>query len=267
MKKSTKILLTIALCLIGAGMALAVWISMTSDVRVFGISSSAEVPLEHLSREIRDPIHSIHIQDVESSIQLLPSADGICRVEYVDSRLFSHEIQVESGVLTITRNDTSGWLDRVFSTTYERADLKLYLTDGIYDTLFLESISGDIRVGPEFTFTEARVSSVSGSVSFAAATTALLQAQSISGNLELSGNGRGTVTADSTSGDILLKGLDCGNLTARSVSGSISGTTTTAKHFVTETVSGRIQTPESDPNAPIWTLNTISGDIAITAAP
>lgn len=307
MKKATKIALITAAVLIVLGLILAALVFASSDpFSAYQNAGSGTIDIEHKDQQITEAFDSIEITDVPCDVQILPSTDGKCSVSYTDSRLFTHEIRVKDGTLTIQYKDISTWMDNLFTIYTGELYVNVYLPENAYEELDIQTTSGNVRVAEDFTFEQAELSSTSGDITFLGGTTDELELSTTSGSVEVSGadhqrldasstSGQVTLSGltaqklsassvsgdvrlenvtvldhtdlETTSGDIILDRLESGTLSASAVSGSISGTTTSPKDFDADTVSGNIRLPDPDATAGRWDLSTTSGSIHIEVKP
>ena len=303
MKKSKKILITVAVILIAVGMICGFCGIYSLGFNFNEISTSDFVTHTYT---VEDDFTNIIIEDAESNINFYKSNDDKCRVLCDEREKVTHTVVNENNTLTVRVKDERNWFERI-NIGFFAADMRVsvYLPKNKYDSLNVASMSGDIDVANEFTFDNAKVGSISGDVSVKAdvkqelnisstsgdviinniSATECINASSVSGEIDLS-NVKGKeifantisggvmltdtvasqkLKANSTSGEIDLKRCDAKNIVLDTVSGEISGTLLSNKQFITETTSGTVNVPQSVSNEECR-ITTVSGDIYIEIA-
>lgn len=303
MKKSKKILITVAVILVAVGMICGFCGIYSLGFNFNEISTSDFVTHTYT---VEDDFTNIIIEDAESNINFYKSNDDKCRVLCDEREKVTHTVVNENNTLTVRVKDERNWFERI-NIGFFIADMRVsvYLPKNKYDSLNAASMSGDIDVANEFTFDNAKVGSISGDVSVKAdvkqelnisstsgdviinniSATECINASSVSGEIDLS-NVKGKeifantisggvmltdtvasqkLKANSTSGEIDLKRCDAKNIVLDTVSGEISGTLLSNKQFITETTSGTVNVPQSVSNEECR-ITTVSGDIYIEIA-
>lgn len=303
MKKSKKILITVAVILIAVGMICGFCGIYSLGFNFNEISTSDFVTHTYT---VEDDFTNIIIEDAASNINFYKSNDDKCRVLCDEREKVTHTVVNENNTLTVRVKDERNWFERI-NIGFFVSDMRVsvYLPKNKYDSLNAASMSGDIDVANEFTFDNAKVGSISGDVSVKAdvkqelnisstsgdviinniSATECINASSVSGEIDLS-NVKGKeifaktisggvmltdtvasqkLKANSTSGEIDLKKCDAKNIVLDTVSGEISGTLLSNKQFITETTSGTVNVPQSVSNEECR-ITTVSGDIYIEIA-
>lgn len=303
MKKSKKILITVAVILIAVGIICGFCGIYSLGFNFNEISTSDFVTHTYT---VEDDFTNIIIEDAASNINFYKSNDDKCRVLCDEREKVTHTVVSENNTLTVRVKDERNWFERI-NIGFFVADMRVsvYLPKNKYDSLNAASMSGDIDVANEFTFDNAKVGSISGDISVKAdvkqelnisstsgdviinniSATECINASSVSGEIDLS-NVKGKeifantisggvmladtvasqkLKANSTSGEIDLKRCDAKNIVLDTVSGEISGTLLSNKQFITETTSGTVNVPQSVSNEECR-ITTVSGDIYIEIA-
>lgn len=303
MKKSKKILITVAVILVAVGMICGFCGIYSLGFNFNEISTSDFVTHTYT---VEDNFTNIIIDDAASNINFYKSNDDKCRVLCDEREKVTHTVVNENNTLTVRVKDERNWFERI-NIGFFVADMRVsvYLPKNKYNSLNAASMSGDIDVANEFTFDNAKVGSISGDVSVKAdvkqelnisstsgdviinniSATECINASSVSGEIDLSNVkskeifantiSGGVMLADtvasqklkanSTSGEIDLKRCDAKNIVLDTVSGEISGTLLSNKQFITETTSGTVNVPQSVSNEECR-ITTVSGDIYIEIA-
>lgn len=299
MKKSRKITVIIAVCLIAVGFIAALTAAM---MKGFNFTELNTMRIETKTYEIKEDFNDIIIQSTNSEIDFVLSMDDQCKVVCRQADSMANSVIAQDGELKIIQKDSRKWYDYFGFNFSKNASLTIYLPKKEYNSLALKTVSADALVPEELVFNEAQLASTSGDITFMAnaknklllkSTSGDVIAENISGNLVeakttsgeifLSDISSSEIRANSTSGDIkissstaenyaqlestsgsvIIDGFDAEDLVIKTVSGNAKGTLLTPKDFTTNTVSGRIRVPSSQSGAGRCKISTTSGNISI----
>ena len=234
-----------------------------------------------------DPFDAVEIHATCADVELRPSEDGVCRVEFQEEQRCA--ASVAGGVLHIQelRRRVGLTLDlsiggrQLLDVPMRDNALLVYLPAHTYRMLRAETRSGEIEVSGGLSFDRAVLRSASGDVEFRAAVQSELrihtasgdievkhsapermQLETASGDVELSGCGASSVTVRTSSGDVEFADCDETALDIRTASGDIDGRFSVPRAVSASSVSGEIDVPRSGSGAPC-VLHTASGDIDV----
>ena len=235
-----------------------------------------------------DPFDAVEIHAICADVELWPSEDGVCRVEFQEEQRCA--ASVAGGVLHIQelrRHRVGLTLDlsiggrQLLDVPMRDNALRVYLPARTYRMLRAETRSGEIEVSGGLSFDRAVLRSASGDVEFRAAVQSELrihtasgdievkhsapermQLETASGDVELSGCGASSVTVRTSSGDVEFADCDETALDIRTASGDIDGRFSVPRAVSASSVSGEIDVPRSGSGAPC-VLHTASGDIDV----
>ena len=141
--------------------------------------------------------------DYTADFKLLPSENGTCRVECMESEKICYSVTTENNVLHIECADRRTLFSRYkFSKAQRHATVRVYLPQGAYKSLEVKVTSGDIAVPAGYTFDTASLHSASGDIACCAEC--------------------GALSAQAASGDITLKDTSCGTLALGTASGAVT---------------------------------------------
>lgn len=285
MKKSKKILLIVSVICILAGCAMmaGAWFRLV-DMEPEELST---MKFEEKSHTITDTFSEIIINTSNSSIEILPSADGSCRVVCDDNEKLYHEVSVQKtengSLLYISQHNEWEWYETLGGLYWEeKPALKVYLPKTEYTILRADSGSGDITVAPDFSFHTVHTRSISGNTSLSdmevenmmvyssGGDIALRSIQveqdayleNVSGFTQVENLTASALTTFASSGDTVLEKVSSGYLNMSTVSGHMriySGNFSDTSHF--ETSSGFIEITDSVCGD--QTLYSVSGDVTL----
>ncbi len=178
-----------------------------------------------------DDMHfdALEVQSASGNIWLYSAAE-IKQVQFesTSGELFAKDLKSDSLTMKSTSGNVCVWTSNS-------------------EHILLQSTSGDVMLDNVHTGDTFHAMTVSGEISAAAITS------------------QNTLTLETTSGDISFSGLDAANGPVfETTSGDIEGSLSTGKRFSVKSVSGDVEVPADEPNAPLCVIQTTSGDIEIT---
>ncbi len=204
MKRPLKLLLCISALafVLGAALILGTFVAIGFDFSKLDSDSYEKKELE-----ITEAFFDIEITLFERDIRVLPATDGVCRISYYDSEKVYFSIAVEDGVLCIKQHDERAGVDFINIFSSGERETVLYLPEGLYGRLQIESGSSDISLGEKLSFAELDVSLGSGDMESFAELREGASVESGSGDIYLENVSGGSIALDVGSGDITV--LDC----------------------------------------------------------
>jgi len=174
----------------------------------FDFSKLSTENLQTNLHEISDSFHSISIDTDTSNITLLPSPDGTCRVECLETDKLRHNVKVEDGTLSVTGQDHRQWFDYI-GIFQKSPGLKLYLPERIYKELSIDTHTGNITLPKDFSFDSISIHATTADVSCEASATNAVEIHLTTGDLRLANTKTGTISLSSDTGDMKLEHIDC----------------------------------------------------------
>ena len=202
MKKNIVIII-VAICLIIAGAALACAALVAVD---FDFGKFSNVDYERNSYVLEGDIGKIGVIVQDHSVIILPSEDGICKIEVDESDNSKLEYRFAGNHLVIKMTDDRKWHDRISFFSAE-ADLVLYLPAGEYDRLSVETDAGDVKVSEEFSFTSVLASAGTGDIDFSAKTHKELSLSCSTGDITVRNVEPEDLCASVSTGNIVVENI------------------------------------------------------------
>lgn len=190
MMRSTKAWLTIGvlLVLIGAG---AVCCSMA--INGWKLPGSGSREFETRVCDIAEDFGSIIIGADAEDIELVPSQDGKCTVEFYESKQNKLSASAQDGTLRIEEHGKVNWWDNIGFFSFGRSKVTIRLPEAEYDSLTIEGATGDIVIPAGFTFTKLTIAAETGDVDCRASA--------------------GTLSIDTSTGDVRVEGMTAEEMT------------------------------------------------------
>ncbi len=227
------------------------------DPRRFNTVSFTDEQME-VSGDFRD----IRIHADLDAIRLIPSEDGICRVEFHEYEKMRHEVRTEDGVLDIRVTDDGVWYERIGIFT-ERPRITVRLPKNSYRNLTIETATGDVEFSSLSFEEDIEISPNTGETRLRDVTCRNFLSEGNTGEVELENViAAETLTIKRNTGDVELEACDAKSLRIETNTGDVSGILLTPKRFVAETVTGKIRVPDSGEGG-VCEITTGTGDIEV----
>lgn len=209
---------------------------------------------EQKTKTVEEAFHSISITDNTANVHLIPTTDGVCKIEYEQSKYITYDIAVSADTLTVNKVENRKWYHHIGFNFYNPT-LTVYIPAGTYGALTVVSDTSDVTVPSGFAFENFKIDISTGnvllsadvagdltvrtstghiSVSTASAATASLTAST--GRIEASNlTVAGSFTATSSTGDQKFYNITCANATMTSSTGDKEISSLTATESLTVT--------------------------------
>lgn len=235
-----------------------------------------------VTHSISESFSNLSMDVIDCDVRLVPSDDGTCRVECPESTTTTYSVYVEQGTLTIAAQKRALWYHFISIDLYTE-DLVVYLPQQIYQTLQLQTVSGNISLPQEFSFEDAHISTISGSLDSSCAVSGDATVETVSGEVSITrwtpkslgvqstSAGvslsqvvvSGPLQLETVSGTVQLTDCDADSLNIDTISSKVSASLRSEKTFSIQTVSGAVDVP-SGTSGGFCTISTVSGDITCT---
>lgn len=202
MKKNI-VLITIAICLIIAGIATAGAALAMADFNFANLSSEQ---FEDVNYTVDGDFEHILIATDIHNVTLTPSSDSVCRIIGSESKKFKIEFEIEDNTLAIKINDNRQWYDYISIFTTE-ADITLYLPESVYSSLTIATHTGDVLIPDDFTFDGAAIAASTADVSVYSTINGELSIACSTGDITLSGINPTKLEATVSTGDIFIENV------------------------------------------------------------
>lgn len=233
--------------------------------------------------EITGEFTAISVDADTADVRFIRSENGSCRAVIRESEKETHTISVRENTLIVETRETPWWEDfTIFS--FVSPEIVLYLPGEAYDTLRIESDTGDTEIPTGFRFDQAEIETDTGDILWYAPVTDCLSLSTDTGDITAQNFSVGQLrletdtgdvhltdvlcrqfTAESSTGDICLERFDADSLRIETSTGDVTGTLLSEKIFVTETDTGRVRVPRGSSGGRCE-IRTNTGDIELTIA-
>ena len=212
-----------------------------------------------------------------------------------------HSVRCTNGTLTISTTDDRKWYESI-GFSFESPNMTIYLPQGEYSSLFVNTDTSDIDIPESFDFNKLEIENDTGNVNCMANVSDIIKIESDTGDIDVSsvasncnidintdtGSIRSTdvnctnftaesdtgdislvnvvaadnIAAKSHTGDVELKNSDAANLSLETDTGNITGTLLSEKIFMAKSITGDVNVPKTGTGGKCEII-TDTGDIEI----
>lgn len=261
MSKGAKIWLITAAVLVVLGLFMFVGVLLTQN---WDFAKFGSVTYVTNTQEVSMDFDKININVDTAQVEFVPSENEDCKVVCYETEKIRHTVAVNDGALEIKVHDSRKWYEFV-GISFGTPKLTLYVPNKEYDSLCIETDTGDVNLPKEFAFKDVTIAgdtsdvycnaSISGTISIALST----------GNIELDGIAMDqlllststgdvrlrSVTVDNDikietdTGDVILENCDAADLFIETSTGDVRGTLLSEKVFIADSSTGRVSVPKT----------------------
>ena len=251
--------------LIGGGLILfgGIIFVITMSFLDWDFKKLSTVEYETNEYEINEAFKNISIDTSTADITLLPSEDEKVKVVAYEVKNINHITKVESGTLKIEKNDSRKWHEKIQLFNFDSAKITVYLPKAPYESLKIDSSSGDVEIPKNFTFGKIEIATNSSDIKCSASSSGLLKIKVSTGDISLDGAFYKEMDIKSSTGDVELLGTACIEKITLSVgTGDINAKTVTCKEFIASGSSSDISLDNVIATSKMQ-IDTNSGDISL----
>lgn len=207
MKRSTKIWLIIAAALILVGGCVFTAALAATHWDFTGFST---VQTETNTYEIDADFRNISIRSETEDITFVPSADGKCRVTFVEKSNERHTATVQDGTLIIKKMSDEPQFTVLSSGS---SSITVSLPKGEYGTLLIDEHTGMIDIPGEYLFESIDLSVSTGDVSSSASSSGRIRIKTSTGHIRIQGVSAGELELTVSTGTVKAYSVSCaGNM-------------------------------------------------------
>lgn len=238
MKKSTKILLIVALSLVLLG---CVVFLIYMSANHWNLDRSNSVQMVTTKVEIPEDFRSITVRSETEIITFLPSENGKCEVVFNEWEEGRHTAEVHSGTLTVGLVGEVKWLDVILPDPFDAATITVYLPKREYDSLLIEESTGSITIPEDFRFGSMELRLSTGTVRCGASAEGLLRIKSATGAVLLEELSAGELDLSTSTGSVGLSSVACkGSVSLSVTTGKAELTNVTCKNLRSDGSTGKL---------------------------
>jgi len=213
--------------------------------------------------DFSETVTELDVSEVHCDVILKVSPDKGCHVEIYDVDTSRHEAEVKNGTLILEGEAVSHsnfiGLFSLFSSR-KACTVTISLPAGSYDSLDLATVSGDVKIPDDFSFTgDVEITTTSGDVDMEPESCSDVEITTVSGDLELEDMICKSLRVMTTSGDLRLENVEAIRMILDTTSGDVALDRTVTDTLEAQTVSGDVTLEKIDTETA--EIETVSGDV------
>lgn len=170
---------------------------------IVGIVNNSNNPVVTNTYDINEKVSNFNIDVGTVDVNYVPTSDGSTKVVCHELKKIPHEVKVVENTLTIQKQDLRKWYEMIFNWNFDKKDITIYLPEGEYQTLKLNSSTGNVTIPNHYSFEKGNIALSTG-------------------NLNISSNIKTDLDIKSSTGDINVQGLTANNLSINASTGNVN---------------------------------------------
>ena len=187
---------------------------------------------------ITEEYQSVRVVSKTADVTFVPSKDGATTVRCVEESRVRHTVSVTDTTLTVEVDDTRKWYHYI-GIDFGRPHITVFLPADTYDTLTVETDTGDVNIPPDFTFASAKVTGYTGDVTYNAPATGDVSIQTTTGAIEVQNVTVGHLSLAVSTGRVSVAGVACReDVTVKVSTGKVTLTDLTCRNLTSEGSTG-----------------------------
>ena len=236
MSKKVKTWLIVAASLIVVGL-----ITFTAVMTYYrwDFSKLSNASYQTTTHDVSEEFSSISIDTDTADVRFVLAQDGKCKIVCTEQEKLKHTVVVENNELKVQAIDERKWYDRIFN--FAKNEVVAYLPLANYNSLTLQSNTGDVEIASGFTFESITVSLHTGDIESRANTTSHTKITTTTGDIEVENATVGTLELITTTGDIEVENVTCtGDIRTTSTTGDNELKSVSCQNFNSDGTTGDI---------------------------
>ena len=274
--KKAFIIIAIILVVLGSAVFFAAFASAGFDFKNLETSK-----LQTKTYPVSEDFQNIRIDENTADVVFALSEDGTCSVVCRESEKTKRTVTAENGTLSIVSEEHIGWKN-LFDLSFEEESVTVYLPKDAYETLLIETHTGDVDLPEAFHFDSIAITGSTGDVRCAASAADFIAIRVDTGDILLDGVSANAIECTVTTGKIrmqsvtsqsyvsigvstgrtILENLACRELRSEGSTGEIRLSGVTAETILIERSTGDVMFENSDANE--IRIGTSTGDVTGT---
>ena len=218
MKKSTKIMIALALCLIITGGIIFTYAMSSIGWDFTKLSTVSYVDVTY---DVNESITEVSVTLDTADVTILPSEDGFCKVECYTEKDSPITARVENGCLIIEKNYSKAWYDYV-GINFEGETVTVYLPETICAELNVKVSTGDVTLSRVISEEKMTIKTSTGDVMLEACDSAEILIKTGTGDVTASLLSPKSFDTTTSTGDVSVpESADGGKCTVTTSTGDI----------------------------------------------
>ncbi len=237
MKRSTKIWLITAACLVLLGVILFIGVIATLNWDFLKLST---IKYKTNTHEITEPFDHLSLTTDTADIVFALAEDGKCSVICREEETAKHAVTVENGTLIIKIDRQKSWYENI-GISFDSPTITLYLPKTEYDALSITERTGRIVIPNRFSFEDVDISLSTGDVGFCASAAQSVKVKASTGNIRVENVSVGALDLSVTTGKVTASGVTCrGDITVGISTGKATLSNISCKNVLSTGRTGNI---------------------------
>ena len=256
MKKSTMIALIIAGALILSGGIL--FTGALAEMN-WNFKNLSTYPYEMNTHQPQGTVKNIRVEADTADIWFLPSEDEKTKVVCYERSKEKHSVRVEGETLLIELRDERKWYDHI-GISWGSPEITVYLPQGKYNALSVDSSTGHTDVDATFTFQTVEITQSTGDVRCYASVEKQMKLKTGTGAIHVEKISAGEMDLRVSTGKVTLEDVTCKSLLSAGNTGNITLKNTVAQEKISiERSTGNVRLDHCD--AAELFIKTDTGDV------
>lgn len=257
MSKAVKIWLIVALALVVLGVILFAGAMIESG---WDFKKLGTVAYTTNTYEVDGGFKNISIDVETTKIAFAPADNGRCKIVFFEDEKVRHSASVQNSTLVIDTVDTRKWYEH-FSFSFSQPQMTIYLPRNEYDSLFIETDTGDIAIPKDFSFDMIKIDGDTSDVDCFAFASHGIEIKLSTGDIRLEEIATEQLKLTTDTGRIQINTVDVGaNIRIETDTGKVELTDTSCNDLYAESDTGSI-TLKHVIGAGSFTIESDTGDI------
>ncbi len=259
MSKAVKIWLTVALALVALGVILFTGAMIANG---WDLNKLGTVTYTTNIYEVDGDFKNISIDVETTEIEFVPADNGRCKIVCFEDEKVRHSASVQNGTLTVNTVDTRKWYEH-FSISFDRPKMTVYLPRNEYDSLSIETDTGDIAIPKDFSFDTLKIDGDTSDVDCFASASRGIEIKLSTGDIRLEDIVTEQLKLTTDTGRIRVNTADVGDsIKIETDTGRVELTDTSCNDLYAESDTGSI-TLKNVIGAGSFTIESDTGDITL----
>ena len=236
MKSAKKIILIIATALVGVGIVIGIvgFGLMGGDIMALNMTERITN-----SYEVDNSFSNVAIESITADIHILPSEDGMCRVDCKETDKLYHTVTVENDTLNIIKRDTRKWYHHI-GIFWGKMEVTVYLPKESYTSLTLNGDTGNVKVSESMSFTTVEITTHTGDVDIPSKVTESLAVSTDTGKININNARVDSLKATASTGKVTVVNSEANSLTIKTSTGKVYLKDVKCRNIHAETSTGDV---------------------------
>lgn len=258
MKRTVKWLISAALLtVIGAVISFSALAASGFNMSLLNTASFVEN-----TYTLTESFNDISLSTDTADIILIPTQEREVRVVCYEYEGHNHSVAVKDGTLTLT-NPANAYTSGIFNFTVTSPKISVYIPEGEYGTLKIETDTADVYVPKEFTFAGIDISTDTGDSAIYSSSKNHIKINTDTGDVLISGVNTDILDVKAHTADVTVSSVNCkGNASIVTTTGDLKVNTLVASSLFTSASTGDVDIKGATV-AKGFTVERSTGDVTL----